>query len=50
MPPDDTAAPAPVRVLIPAAIQRRTAERVAELRDEIAAFAASLPPAQEPRP
>lgn len=50
MPPDDIDAPAPVQVLIPAVIQRRVAERVAGLRDEIAAFAASLPPAQESRP
>lgn len=48
MPPDD--ADTPVQVLIPAAIQRRAAERVAELREEIAAFVASLHPAQEPRP
>ncbi len=63
MPPDDTTAPPPLRsapeaaadgtiqeqvhVLIPAAIQHRMAERVAALRDEIDAFVASLPPAQE---
>ncbi len=51
MPPADTVAPPPpVSVLIPAAIQRRMAERVAALRDEITAFIAALPPSQEPRP
>ena len=66
MPPDDTTAPALLRsvseaagdgptqgqvhVLIPAVIQRRMAERVAALRDEISAFVASLPTVQETRP
>lgn len=66
MPPDDTAAPPPLRsvleaagdgtaqervhVLIPTVIQRRMAERIAALRDEISAFVASLPTAQETRP
>jgi len=39
-----------VHVLIPATIQRRMAERVAALRDEISAFVASLPAVQETRP
>ena len=43
-------APAPVHVLIPAAIQRRMAPRVEALRGEISAYVASLPAAQEPHP
>ncbi len=39
-----------VQVLIPAAMQRRMAERVVALRDEISAFVAALPAAQEIRP
>ena len=66
MPLEDTAAPSSlqsvseaagggptqgqVHVLIPAAIQRRMAERVAALRDEISAFVASLPTVQETPP
>jgi len=51
MPPDDTAAPSPpITVLIPAAIRRRMAGRIAPLRGETGAFVATLPAAREPRP
>ena len=50
MTPDTPDAPAPVHVLIPAAVQRRMAARIEALRQEIAAFVAALPAAQEPQP